>query len=230
MENLCTIVPAAGYGLRLGANVNKMYVKIGDLPLLVCTLKALNACPSCGDVVIAAAPEDVQHAQTLLEEYEIFFPRIRWRLTAGGETRQESVNNALKKLPANCDFVAVHDGARPFVTVAVFERVFAVAKKTGAAIAAVSVNDTVKFVRNKLIENTANRDHIMFAQTPQIFSRKILTDAYAKAEKEGFSGTDDASLVENIGYRVTVENGDQRNIKITTPVDIFLAEKLFGEE
>jgi 2-C-methyl-D-erythritol 4-phosphate cytidylyltransferase len=221
-------MPAAGRGLRLGAGMNKMYVKIGALPVLICALKALNACPSCETVTIAAVPEELTRVQELLEEYREFFPRLACSVTPGGKTRQDSVRNALRQLPADCGFVAVHDGARPLITAALFENVLARARKTGAAIAAASVNDTVKFVRNNLIESTADRAHIMFAQTPQIFSRKILEDAYAKAEKDGFSGTDDASLVENIGYRVTVAAGDPDNIKITTSMDVFLAEKMLG--
>jgi 2-C-methyl-D-erythritol 4-phosphate cytidylyltransferase len=228
METLHAIVPAAGRGSRFGANVNKMYFKVGGLPILIQTLRALAACQPCGAVTVAAAPEELARVEELLEEYKEFFPRIACNVTPGGETRQRSVGNALKTLPAKCEFVAVHDGARPLLTAALFERVLAAAQKSGAAIAAVGVNDTVKFVRNKLIESTADREHVMFAQTPQIFSRKILADAYAKAEKDGFLGTDDASLVENVGYRVTAVEGDPINIKITTPLDVILAEKLLG--
>ena len=228
METICAIVPAAGRGLRFGANVNKMYFKIGGLPILIHTLKALDACLPGGAAAVAAAPEELARVEELIQEYKDFFPRIVCTVTPGGETRQRSVSNALKMLPGKCEFVAVHDGARPLLTTAVFERVLAAARKNGAAIAAISVSDTVKFVRNKLIESTADREHVMFAQTPQIFSRKILADAYEKAEKDGFLGTDDAALVENIGYRVAVAEGDPANIKITTPLDVILAEKLLG--
>ncbi|MDR3349386.1 MAG: 2-C-methyl-D-erythritol 4-phosphate cytidylyltransferase [Acidaminococcales bacterium] len=230
MGKLHTILPAAGRGLRLGAGVNKMYIKIGDLPVLVCTLKALNACSACEAVTVAAAPEELAHVRELLAEYRKFFPRLVCAAVPGGETRQRSVGNALKQVPADCEFVAIHDGARPLIAAPVFERVLAAAHKTGAAIAAAGIHDTVKFVRNNLIESTADRAHVMFAQTPQIFSRKIIADAYAKAENEGFFGTDDASLVENVGYRVAVAEGDPCNIKITTAMDIFLAEKLLGGE
>ncbi len=230
MSELFTIVAAAGRGTRLGADVNKIFVNIAGTPLLVHTLKALNACSSCKKMFIVVAPDELSYARDLLAHYKNdFFPELDYEFVRGGSERQESVYNALKNVPLEYKYVAVHDGARPFIEPEVFEKVFSVAQQKGAAIAGINYKDTLKITRNSLIEKTLDRDHVFAAQTPQIFSVNILQAAYEKSIKENFFGTDDASLVEHLGYRITIVQGQEDNIKITTKKDLFLAKIILGE-
>ena len=229
MKELFTIVVAAGRGKRVGANINKAFLQIAGLPLLVHTLKALDRCPACGKVAVVVAPDELSYTQELLAKYKEHFSTLACELVAGGKERQDSVYNALKTVPERYKLVAVHDGARPFVSPEVFDRVFSMAKETGAAIAVIPVSDTVKLVRNNLVQTTADRSKVALVQTPQIFSRRILNAAYENAYKEGFSGTDDASVVENFGCRVSVVEGEKGNIKITTPEDVIWANIKCGE-
>jgi 2-C-methyl-D-erythritol 4-phosphate cytidylyltransferase len=152
------------------------------------------------------------------------------RLVAGGEYRQESVRNGLGHVSAEVDLVAVHDAVRPFVTVELISTVIAAAASTGAAILAIPPVDTVKQVERALVRTTIPRERIALAQTPQVFRRELLERAYEQAERDGFVGTDEASLVEYLDVDVTVVMGSDRNIKITRPSDMALARLFLQEE
>ena len=223
MEKLFTIVVAAGRGKRMGAGINKAFLPVMGVPLLVRTLQALGSCPVCEKVAVVVACDELSYAKELLDKYKGKYPSLCCELVTGGKERQDSVYNALKTVPVCYNFVAVHDGARPFVTPEVFQKTYDVAKKTGAAIVAVPASDTVKLVKNNLVETTVDRETVVLTQTPQIFSMPILRAAFEEVNKEGFVGTDDSSLVERYGYRVSVVEGDKGNIKITTPEDIIWA-------
>jgi 2-C-methyl-D-erythritol 4-phosphate cytidylyltransferase len=228
MEKVFTIVAAAGRGKRLGARTSKMYVEIQGLPLIIHTLQSLDGCPSCQEVALVVNEGVMEMVGALLQKHAGLFSTLHCSLVEGGKTRQESVYNALQKIPAGYDYIAIHDGARPFITSEVFEGVLQAAREKVAAIAAVAVHDTVKLVRNGLIESTPDRRHVFFAQTPQIFSTEIFVRAANMARETGFHGTDDAALVEKLGYRITVAEGDPDNFKITTPIDFAWAELKLG--
>jgi len=149
----------------------------------------------------------------------------------GGGTRQESVDNALASLAPDTDLVAVHDAVRPFVDSELVEKVIAEAAKTGAAIVGIVPVDTVKQVHKNKIRATLSREHLVMAQTPQVFRFELLKRAFAQAVKDGFTGTDESSLVERLEeLEVHVVQGSDRNIKITKPTDMELARLFLSEE
>ena len=146
------------------------------------------------------------------------------KIVVGGNSRQQSVWNGLKNMPPETTLVAIHDGVRPFVTSEEISRVITAAEEEGAAILAVPVKDTVKIVRSGKIESTPDRERIWLAQTPQVFRKEIIINAYRLAMEKKFSGTEDASLVEKLGVSVSIVKGSYSNIKITTPEDLDFAE------
>ena len=148
----------------------------------------------------------------------------RFSVVAGGVERKDSVFNALECLPAHCEYVLIHDGVRPFVTPRLLEATWKAALESGAAIAAVPSTDTVKRVQDGKIAETLAREAVWLIQTPQVFRKAVLMDAYRQARENGWSGTDDAALVERIGHPVTVVMGERSNIKVTTPEDLTWAE------
>ena len=151
-------------------------------------------------------------------------------MVAGGSRRQDSVENCLRAVGSDTELVAVHDAVRPFVTRALIAAVLAEAARSGAAILGILSVDTVKQVRQTRIIGTIPREHIVLAQTPQVFRCSILREAFAKAREDNFQGTDEASLVEHLGLEVTVVPGSVRNIKITTPADLELAQFYLEQE
>lgn len=228
MEKIVTIVPAAGLGSRLGLGKNKAFANIGGLPLLVQCLKMLAATGCVSRVIAVVQPREVDEARELLAEYRAnCYPELPFIVVAGGKERQDSVANALAAVTETDGYIAVHDGARPFAGKEVFARVLAAAQNSGAAIAAVAVKDTIKVVdeQNSVVA-TPVRNTLRAVQTPQIFKISILKQAYEFLRQQPGNVTDDASLVERLGFPVTVAEGSYENIKITTPEDLVLAEKL----
>lgn len=226
---LFTIVAAAGKGTRLGEEINKAFVEIEGLPLVIHTLKSLNACLDCQDIAVVVAANEVSYAEKIITEYEKLFTRLNITIVAGGKERQDSVYNALLQVPEEFTYVAVHDAARAFFSPELFNKVFLMAKEKTAAIAAVKATDTIKLMRNGLIEVTLDRNHVFLAQTPQIFLKDILSKAYEKAMKEGYVATDDASIVEKFGARVAIVEGEYTNIKVTHKEDLMKLKILLGE-
>ncbi|MBR3723040.1 MAG: 2-C-methyl-D-erythritol 4-phosphate cytidylyltransferase, partial [Selenomonadaceae bacterium] len=147
-----------------------------------------------------------------------------YKIVIGGSERQYSVENGLKALPEKADIVLVHDAARPLISKDTIEKVISAAREKGAAIAAVPEKNTVKVVENGIITDTPKREKLYAAQTPQGFRRNVLLNAYEKARKDGFLGTDDSSLVERMGIPVHIVIDDDKNIKLTTPSDLKMAE------
>ena len=229
-EAVTVIIPAAGMGKRLGLGKNKAFAIVGGWPLLVLCLQNLSAVTSIEHAVVVVGAAEVEAAETLLRQYqERCFPRLTWEVTAGGKERQDSVARGLALVTGKTDYVAVHDGARPFAGAAVFERTLAKAKQFGAAVAAVSAKDTVKMVDEAgLVTATPSRAMLRHIQTPQIFELGLLRRAYAHAQELGCPVTDDASLVEALGHPVAVAEGSYENIKITTPEDLLLAEAIIA--
>ena len=222
------IFPAAGVGRRMGAGKNKALLDLCGKPVLVRTLLRFSECDKVDDFIVAVGAEEVGEVSRMLEKTQGLKP---FRVVAGGAERQYSVQNALAALSPDTEIVLVHDAARPLVTVKTIEAVVAEAWRSGAGIAAVRAKNTIKIVRGDgVVESTPDRARLWEVQTPQGFRRDVLEEAYRRAEQEDYLGTDDAALVERLGLTVRVVEGDDRNIKLTTPEDLWTAEMFLGRD
>lgn len=231
-ELLTVIVPAAGAGRRMGFGKNKAFITIRDVPLLVLCMKMLAETGMVRRVIVVTRAWEITETDRMLKEYQPdFFPDINWLVTAGGRERQDSVANGLALVTDESGYVAVHDGARPFAGTEVFARTFARAKEFGAAIAAVPLKDTVKVVDARgIVVSTPERSSLCAVQTPQIFEINVLRKGYDFLKEHPVAVTDDASLVEASGHPVAVAEGSYENIKVTTPEDLLLAEKILEKQ
>ena len=210
---------AAGEGERFGGPLPKPLVPVDGIPMLRRSLAPFLEVKAINDIVVAAHPRFLRDAQTLLEDAAAV------RVVAGGTTRQQSAQQALDALTADVDIVVVHDAARPLVTRNVIDAVMAAAEAHGAAIPARPVADTVKRVREGFVEATLRREVLRAVQTPQAFRFHIYKEAHQRAAAQGVVATDDAALVEYFELsQVAVVDGSPRNIKITCPDDLALAE------
>lgn len=231
--NVSVIIPAAGLGTRMGRERSgvsrKQFMLLDGAPILIHTIRKFLRCPSVKEIVIALRAEDMDWARALVAQEHASKPV---RLVAGGDTRQESVENALAAVSRDAQLVAVHDAVRPFVDPEIVERVIAEAAHTGATIVGIVPVDTVKQMhRMDKIKATLPREHLVLAQTPQVFRKDLLQEAFAAAKADGFTGTDEASLVERLEkVDVSVVQGSDRNIKITKPSDMELAHLFLEEE
>lgn len=220
------IIPAAGLGTRMGRGASepstrKQFLSIGGAPIFVHTIRRFAAAASISEILVAVRESDQADVAALLAE-ESFSKPVR--VVIGGDNRQESVKNALAAVADDVEIVAVHDAVRPFVTTELIDQVVEQAQRDGAVILGVPAVDTVKRVDQRIVHATLPRETIMLAQTPQAFHTDLLRQAYAAAERDGFAGTDEASLIEHMGHDVHVMMGSARNIKITRPSDLQLAQ------
>ena len=230
-ELLTVIVPAAGAGRRMGFGKNKAFITIRDIPLLVLCMKMLAETGMVRRVIVVTRAWEITETELMLREYQDRFPGISWQVTAGGRERQDSVANGLALVTDESGYVAVHDGARPFAGTEVFARTFERAKECGAAIAAVPLKDTVKIVDARgIVVSTPDRSSLCAVQTPQIFEINVLRKGYDFLKEHPVAVTDDASLVEASGHPVAVAEGSYENIKVTTPEDLLLAEKILEKQ
>ena len=216
------LIPAAGMGRRMKAAVNKQYLPLHDRPILAHTIALFDNHPRVDHVyVITPADEFAMCQSEVLQPFG--FRKVR-DLVAGGTERQDSVRNGLLACGAEAeDIVLVHDGVRPLLPAATIDRVLDKVAAEGACVVAVPVKDTIKQVADGRIEMTPDRRRLWQAQTPQAFRYGQLCTAYEQAARDGFLGSDDASLVERMGQPVAIVEGSYRNIKITTPEDLILA-------
>lgn len=232
---VAVILPAAGLGTRMGrtsperaGTSRKQFMLLDGAPILLHTIRKFMACPSVTEVVVALRGEEIAWARQLLAGEPPLKPVV---LVVGGDTRQQSVENALAKLGQDVDLVAVHDAVRPFIDPATIERAIQEAAASGAAIVGIVPVDTVKQVKRNKVNGTLSRDRLVLAQTPQIFRHELLRRAFAKAREDGFIGTDESSLVERLEQvEVSVVPGSDRNIKITKSSDMDLARLFLAEE
>jgi 2-C-methyl-D-erythritol 4-phosphate cytidylyltransferase len=224
---VAAIVPAAGRGERLGPGAPKALRLLGGVPLLVHAVRAL-ALARLVDVVVVAAPAgDEAEVRGILDAYEA---PADVRVTTGGATRQESVRRALESLEPEVDVVLVHDAARPLApSQLVDDVVSAVAQGAEAVVPALPVADTIKRVEGGRVVETLRRDGLYAVQTPQGFTRALLTRAHDAAVIDGFAGTDDASLVERLGNAVVVVPGHPEAAKVTHPADLAAAESALSQ-
>ncbi|PIP39564.1 2-C-methyl-D-erythritol 4-phosphate cytidylyltransferase [Candidatus Desantisbacteria bacterium CG_4_9_14_3_um_filter_40_11] len=209
----------------MGSKVQKPYLEILGRPLLFYTLKNITASPLINGVGLVVGNGMVDYSwQEIVKAYGLDGVVD---IVEGGIERQDSVYCGLKTLPEDTDIVLIHDGARPFISSIVIEKTVAAAMEYGAAITGVRVKDTIKMVDESYkVMQTLNRSMLWAVQTPQAFKAKLLRDCYDKAINEEFYGTDDASIVEWAGFEVRVVDGEDKNIKITTPFDLRMAEAM----
>jgi len=228
------ILPAAGLGTRMGRSSpekfgtsRKQFMLLEGSPILLHTIRRFVASPSVTEIVVALRAEDSEWAAELLDQ-EGFAKPVR--LVEGGDSRQQSVENALAAIAPDTDLVVVHDAVRPFIEIETIEKAVAEAAVSGAAIVGIVPVDTVKQVHLNKVRATIPRERLMLAQTPQVFRYALLRRAFDKAREDGFIGTDESSLVERLDVDVHVVSGSDRNIKITRPSDMELARLFLSEE
>lgn len=216
---ICAIIVAAGSSERMNG-IDKIFAPLAGKPVLAWTVDAFQDSPSVDSIVIVVSKQNMERTRQLSVERN--WSKVA-DVCAGGEKRQDSVAEGLKCLP-DCEWVIVHDGARPLVTVDLIERGLEAARETGSAVAAVPVTDTIKMaLENMIVQGTPPRKSLWAVQTPQVFRFDIIKAAYRQAK---YDVTDDATLVEKAGYKVKLYMGSYDNIKITTPEDLAIAEIL----
>lgn len=225
--SVAAIIPAAGVGIRMGGETPKQFLSLEGVPIFVHTLRKFSAAAEIHEIYVALREEDMDRAVRDIDRENFPTPV---RMVSGGLSRQETVGRALAEVPETTEIVVVHDAVRPFIGLEMIRRVVETARKDGAAILGIPSVDTIKQVERQTILGTIPRERIVLAQTPQAFSCKILKEAFARAEADGFNGTDESSLVERMGQAVTVLMGSDRNIKITKPSDLPLARLYIAQE
>lgn len=224
MDRVIAIIPSAGRGLRMSSMVEKPYILLNGRPILAHTLDVFEQCHEVDGVVVVVEPDKVSECRAQVVAYFGYTKVLD--IIAGGLTRQESVYRGLQWLGSHSVMVIVHDAARPLILPELIRETIRVCHRDGAALVAVPVKDTVKIVRNRVVESTPDRSTVWLAQTPQTFSTELLKEAHERALREAYVGTDDSSLVERMGHPVSVVPGTYENLKITTPEDLDLAEQI----
>lgn len=217
------VIVAAGNASRMGG-IDKVMAELKGEPMIVRTVRTFQECDAISEIVIVTRPDLIVPISQLCRE----MPKVK-AVVAGGKSRQESVNLGLNALSDQVKLAAIQDGARPLITWQVIDRVVRAANSYGAALPCVPVKDTIKIGDGGVVKSTPDRATLFAAQTPQVFDFDLLRAALKKAEQDGFSVTDDASAVEYLGMKVKIVDGDERNIKVTTPMDLKIAEMLLED-
>lgn len=219
------MIPAAGSGQRMGAGHNKLFLMLGDKPIFIHTLDVFERDQACAGIILAVKPEERQEIASMLDRYHI--TKVK-EMVDGGSERQHSVAACLEAHNKN-GVVLVHDAARPFVRHSVIANLVESATRFGAAIAGVPAKDTMKLASSGIVEKTVERDSLWIVQTPQAFRYDVLKEAAHQAQVEDFLGTDEAMLVERLGYPVHIVESTYDNVKMTTPEDLAFGEVLLGK-
>jgi 2-C-methyl-D-erythritol 4-phosphate cytidylyltransferase len=223
------IIPAGGSGKRMQGRLPKQYLSVGGTPILVHTLSVFQLSPDIDEIVLVVLEEDIQMVRQMIAESR-GISKVR-HVLAGGEQRQDSVRNGLAVIGDDVEIVLIHDAVRPFVSGDLIHLAVREAEKHGAVTVGMPVKDTIKRVdQNGGVLETLDRQVLWMTQTPQAFKRSIIQEAYRKADEDQFYGTDDASLVERMGFRVEMIAASYANIKITTPEDLLMAEFLIKRD
>ncbi|NPV91769.1 MAG: 2-C-methyl-D-erythritol 4-phosphate cytidylyltransferase [Firmicutes bacterium] len=226
-DRITLIVPAAGFGRRMGAAVAKQYLSLAGEPMLVHTLRSAAREAVVENIILVVPAEEVEWCrEEIVNRYRL--QKVN-QVVAGGKERQDSVFNGLRHLPPNCEWVAVHDGARPLLPAGLLGQMAAELDKYQAVIAAVPTIDTIKQVDDELrVEATLERSRLWAVQTPQAFSVEVLKRAHQEAREAGCYATDDAALVERLGIPVGIVMGSYENFKVTTLEDLDRAEAILA--
>lgn len=217
------VIVAAGTASRMGG-IDKVMAPLAGEPMIKRTVRTFQECDAISEIVIVTRPDLIVPITNLTAGME----KVR-AVVAGGKSRQESVGLGLNALSDKVKLSAIHDGARPLITWQVIDRAVRAANSYGAAAPAIPVKDTVKVVVGGIVKNTPDRSTLQAVQTPQVFDIDLLRGALKKAEKDGAQVTDDSSAVELMGMSVKIVEGDERNIKVTTPMDLKIAELLLED-
>lgn len=217
------VIVAAGSASRMGG-IDKVMAPLGGEPMIVRTVRAFQNCDAISSIVIVTREDLIRPISGLCREMDKVAAVV-----AGGSSRQESVHLGLNALPKGMKLAAVHDGARPFITWQVIDRVVRAANTYGAAAPAVPVKDTIKVVQGGLVTETPDRATLQAVQTPQVFDFDLLRGALKKAQEDGAQVTDDCSAVERMGMKIKIVEGDERNLKVTTPMDLKIGALLLEE-
>ena len=227
-KKISVIIAAAGSAKRMGGGLNKQYIVLDGMPVLARSVDVFERNPHVDEIVIVVKAGEEDRCRTeIVDAYG--FKKVSC-VMAGGSERQYSVRAALAALSPDCDYVLVHDGARPLVSDETVDAVIFACMETGAAIPAVPVKDTIKAVDGGVVCGTPDRSSLRAVQTPQGFEKPLLVKAYELLDQDGGAVvTDDASLVEALGHPVCIVDGEEKNIKITTPADVKKAEIMMGE-
>lgn len=223
MGKVTAIIPAAGQGKRMGSRINKQYLCLSGLPILLHTLRVFEEVAAIDEIMVVAAPGEEDFCRdNIITKYGL---KKVSKVITGGQERQQSVYNALQAVSSDVELVLIHDGARPLVDEGIIHRVLDGVRRFGAVTCGVPVKDTIKMVDEKgFVTSTLERSCLWSIQTPQGFRLGLLQEAHNQALEVGFVGTDDAMLVEKIGEAVIVVPGSYDNIKVTTPEDLVAAE------
>ena len=217
MRDVAVVIPAGGVGRRLGGRTPKQFRRLGPTSILAATVRHFVRHPAVEVVVVAAPAEYLVRTRRALGGIR---GGARIEVVTGGVERQESVWLGMQAVPERAAVIVVHDAVRPFVTRALIDGIVAAARAGGAAIPALPIAETVKRVRDGVVETTLDRSALWAVQTPQAFHAELLREAHEKARRDAFVGTDESMLVERLGHAVTVVRGLAENVKITTPEDL----------
>ena len=217
------VIVAAGTASRMGG-IDKVMAPLGGEPMIARTVRTFQNCDAISEIVIVTREDLILPITALTRE----MPKVK-AVVAGGKSRQESVSLGLNALSGKVKLAAIQDGARPLITWEVIDRTVRAANSYGAAAPAIPVKDTIKVVEGRVVKNTPDRATLFAVQTPQVFDFDLLRGALKKAEVDGAAVTDDCSAVELMGMSVKIVEGDERNIKVTTPMDLKIAELLWEE-
>ena len=217
------VIVAAGNASRMGG-IDKVMAQLGGEPMIVRTVRTFCQCDAIKEVVIVTRPDLIIPISNLCAGMEKVIAVV-----AGGASRQESVNLGLNALSKKVKLAAIQDGARPLITWQVIDRVVRAANSYGAAAPAIPVKDTIKVVQGGIVKETPDRRTLQAVQTPQVFDFDLLRGALKKAQEDGAEVTDDCSAVERLGMSIKIVEGDERNLKVTTPMDLKIAQMLLEE-
>lgn len=223
LKSCGAVIVAAGSASRMGG-IDKVMANLGGEPMILRTVRAFQNCDAIISIVIVTREDLIRPISGLCRDMGKVVAVV-----AGGSSRQESVHLGLNALPKGMKLAAVHDGARPLISWQVIDRVVRAANTYGAAAPAIPVKDTIKVVSGGLVKETPDRSTLMAVQTPQVFDFDLLRGALKKAEEDGAAVTDDCSAVERTGMKIKIVEGDERNLKVTTPMDLKIAELLLEE-
>jgi len=229
-QNTLGIVPAAGVGIRMGANRPKQFLEVNGIPILALTLRTLQNCDAVDRIIVVVPKDDLERCRKDVVEH--FRLGKVMEVIPGGERRQDSVRLGLDAAGEDFGLVVIHDGVRPLVEGKLLEKVVLVATEHGAAVAGLQARETVKEAdETGVVVRTLDRSGIWLIQTPQAFSFAIIREAHERAQREGWpEATDDAALVERLGVPVKIVRGSERNIKVTTPLDLDMVRFLLERE
>ena len=218
------VIVAAGTASRMGG-IDKVMAPLGGEPMILRTVRTFQECDAVREIVVVTREDLLTDIMGLCAD----FSKVR-AVVAGGSDRQTSVCAGLNALSGKVRLAAVHDGARPLISWQVIDRTVRAANTYGAAAPAIPVKDTIKVVKGGVVITTPDRSRLNAVQTPQVFDIDLLRGALKKAQQDGAAITDDCSAVENMGMSVKIVEGDERNLKVTTPMDLKIAEMLLEEK